>query len=167
MPLIPTCLLGLHMLAHLCDLPSGSICLYTKAEPLSHLENNPVVCDFLTVTVLLRPPVTCTHEHTYRHHSGAADSENSWETAMGHLSGFLMGSLPSLVKWFRKHFWKWNFTICLTLIKYNKDEVARTWRLPLTLFRGKAPPVSGVWKRIFSLGSWELSNKPRSLVLSL
>lgn len=44
---------------------AGSIRFYMNAEPLSHLENNPFVCDFLMVTVLLHPPVTCTHGHTY------------------------------------------------------------------------------------------------------
>lgn len=39
------------MLASLCDFPSGSVCFCEDVEPLSHLESDPVVCDFPMVTV--------------------------------------------------------------------------------------------------------------------
>lgn len=42
------------------------LCLFLyDAEPLSHLENNPVVCDFLMVTVSLRLSVTCSRAYTH------------------------------------------------------------------------------------------------------
>lgn len=61
--------LGPCMLASLCDFPSGSVCFCEDVEPLSHLGNDPVVCDFPMVTVSPRPPVTCAH--TCAHTAGS------------------------------------------------------------------------------------------------
>lgn len=71
-PWSPSACLGLHMLACLCSFWSGSVCFCVDAEALSHLENNPVVCDFLMVTVSPHPPVTCAH------HTSSAPLRSCW-----------------------------------------------------------------------------------------
>lgn len=48
-----------------CAISLQALCFWEGAEPLSHLGNNPVVCDFLMVTVSPRPPVTRAQTHTY------------------------------------------------------------------------------------------------------
>lgn len=78
----PCTRLGLHVLARLCDFPLGSACFCMGAEPLSNLENNPAVCDFLVVTESPRPPVTGTRAHTYPAPLESRGSENSQESAM-------------------------------------------------------------------------------------